>query len=97
MIALLNDRAAMPALLASSFPAPERTRAAAFANEVWELHHIIASPSSRAGEVKMAKRQLLRRLRKSPPIVVSKESRRKSTRGRRFFENARSAAAVAAL
>lgn len=93
MIALLTDWAAKPpALRASSVAAWKRKRAAAFSDEIWELHHVISNPASHAAEVKMAKRQLLRRLEKSLRIVVSKESRRRATRSHRFAENTRAAA-----
>lgn len=94
MIALLTDRAAKPALRASSFAARTRLRAAAFSDKVWELHYIIASPVSRIGEVRMAKRQLLRELRRSQ-AVFRKESSRRSTRGYRYDETRRTAVAVA--
>ncbi len=93
MIALLTDRAAKPAFRLSSFPIRKRPRAAAFADKVWELHHVIASPVSHIGEVRMAKRQLLRELRKSR-AVVSKELSRRSTYGYRFDENRRTATTV---
>ncbi|HEY4282106.1 MAG TPA: hypothetical protein VGM62_03510 [Chthoniobacterales bacterium] len=96
MISLLTDRAAKPALRASSFAARKRTRAAALSDKVWELHRIIASPISRIEEVRMAKRQLLRELRKSHTLL-SRESKRRSTRSFRFDENRRAAAATTTI
>ena len=64
-------------------------RRAAFADDVWKLHHVIANPFSRADEVLIAKRELLRRLRKSKPAARSGESRRGSLVSRRFSENGR--------
>jgi len=72
MIPLLTYPAAKPALRANSSGVRERTRAAAFSDEVWELHHIITDPVSRVKEVKSAKRQLLRALGKSTPGFVKR-------------------------
>ena len=83
MIALLTDR---PTFRAKSL-ADRKYARAAFSAEIWELHHIIADPVSRSGDVKMAKRQLLRRLRGFQP-VLSKESRRNSSGNRGCSEMA---------
>ena len=72
MIPLLTYPAAKPALRANSSGVRERTRAAAFSDEVWKLHHIITNPVSRVKEVKSAKRQLLRALGKSKPGFVKR-------------------------
>jgi len=72
MIPLLTYPAAKPALRANSSGVQERTRAAAFSDEVWELHHIITDPVSRVKEVKSAKRRLLRALGKSKPRFVKR-------------------------
>ena len=72
MIPLLTYPAAKPALRANSSGVRERTRAAAFSDEVWELHHIITDPVSRVKEVKSAKRRLLRALGKSKPGFVKR-------------------------
>jgi hypothetical protein len=76
MIALLTYPAIRPALSTSSSGVHERARAATFSHEVWELHHVIANPVSRANDVKIAKQQLLRQLRKSQPAQVIRELRR---------------------
>jgi len=76
MIALLTYPATRPALSASSSGVHERAPAATFFHEVWELHHVIADPVSRAKDVKIAKQQLLRQLRKSRPAQVIKELKR---------------------
>lgn len=76
MIALLTYPVARPARRANSSKVRERTRAAAFSREVWELHHVIVNPVSRANDVKIAKQQLLRQLRKSQPAQVIRELRR---------------------
>jgi hypothetical protein len=72
MIPLLTYPAAKPALRANSSGVRERRRAAAFSDEVWELHHIITDPVSRVKEVKSAKRRLLRALGKSKPRFVKR-------------------------
>ena len=87
MIALLTSPATKVSDHSHSVRKPAR-RAAAFSDEVWELHHVIANPRSRADEVLIAKRQLLRRLRKFKPAATSRESRRGSLVRHRFSEKA---------
>jgi hypothetical protein len=92
MIALLTYPAAK-----FSDPSPavrKSARRIAFSDEVWKLHGVIANPLSCADEVLIAKRQLLRRLRKSKPAAVSRESRRGSIVRRRFSENDRLAGGI---
>lgn len=79
MIALLTNPAATNNPDFNSFAFQKRLQAAALSDEVWELHHILVDPVSRVDEVRLAKRQLLRQLRKTQTAVVSMESRRRST------------------
>jgi hypothetical protein len=53
---------------AGSSQVVESQSAATFSKRVWELHHIIANPRSRAIQVKSARRRLLRELANSKLI-----------------------------
>jgi len=85
MIALLTYRATRSS--DHSSPARKPARRAAFSDEVWKLHDVIANPLSRADEVLIANRQLLHRLRESKPAAVTTESPRGSLVTRRFSED----------
>jgi hypothetical protein len=89
MTALRHRPPAETVLATCSVGAGKTSWTAAFADEVWQLHHVIANPASRAAAVLTAKRRLLRRLRKIQPVAVSKESRRRSLRTDSFSENNR--------